>query len=399
MNFDILNELCYECNNNIHNKKFRGIKCTFLCPKCCNHAIFDSLCTQKYAILHKISHTNLYKRLSYVYKTENHFITKEIDILLILLDQEREVLKHNRSKKLEDELEARYKKIEYDTRKVPLDLHEYVFGNYLFLVRDTKSKTKFSHVKKALFFLPTTLNACQILNIHKSREIVLDFAVKHKITDVDQLVERYKTHQGLFNRILDLEQDRIMSFICYDDIKNTASIITPLKKRWETHDTILCDKLKQKLLYYKIFESDIDYLLKSSATKKRVQRYKKYLLNIDDTAQKLIHFLKTRHDKELREENLKSVLQQWNVPFRSDSMYSYAYVHGDIDIDVDEVTAVMFLTRKLFKISRKYFEKNSEKLHKFFEINRFVYGLSCKKACEKALNDLKYNALSDSDTE
>jgi hypothetical protein len=89
------------------------------------------------------------------------------------------------------------------------------------------------------------------------------------------------------------------------------------------------------------------YLFHRKEFAQRIFRYRFYYMCPEQTAKKMIEYHGMTQDE--RKKKLEAELKKYALLIRTDSQYCLNYIQGDIDVDIEEIGAIMFMTSIQFR--------------------------------------------------
>ena len=93
--------------------------------------------------------------------------------------------------------------------------------------------------------------------------------------------------------------------------------------------------------------SEIERMMGCSDT--RVRRCFKYAHDPEAVAKNISEFWLTREDRTHRRLILQQAMKEKGLEIRDDSVYCHDYIYGLVDVDLDEIVGIPYITRELFE--------------------------------------------------
>lgn len=100
---------------------------------------------------------------------------------------------------------------------------------------------------------------------------------------------------------------------------------------------------------------EIDRMMSCSAMQARVRRCFQYAHDPETVATKMSEFWETRGDRVHRRKVLHDAIKEKGLEIRYDSVYSHDYIYGLIDVDLDEIVRIQYITGELFDSGGSHF--------------------------------------------
>jgi len=123
----------------------------------------------------------------------------------------------------------------------------------------------------------------------------------------------------------------------------------------------------------------------------RLSRFGKCLAyGIEACADDMARFWRERDDSELRHGRLKAAMLRRDLEIRKDSSFCDSYINGAVDVDAEEVAAVMCITSELWDAggSRAY-RQHSGEAESVLTTAVFDHGKSWDQGLNEALRVLR----------
>ncbi len=334
---------CVKCDCNLTS--FSDIKCTFICSNCATQ-----LCPKSQASSLGLKDKDL-KRIFYKTVQNPHFkyappmrlyIKDEVEYLHGIVQVERNKANELKNKNLELILKERETRLQ--ATYVPAELINECFGDYLLKKSNRTSK---SHVVQHLKSMDKALHVIDNVgtNSPMDKVVILNLATKMESSSERDIIKYLRTKKKLFDKVIQVEGIRVYSFFEEDDHPDVFEAIPSLKNEIERFRSNIKIILKKKIIESKLGEPY--YVLKVCEHIIQDNEFS----NIHDLFLKIQYFYNDYIKKQNRCQILKEELQDWDLDFRSDSQLCEAFVESKIDMDVEEVAAIMFITKKQFQIS------------------------------------------------
>ena len=110
-----------------------------------------------------------------------------------------------------------------------------------------------------------------------------------------------------------------------------------------------------------------------------------------DVAESVKSFQEKRKDPEVRRASLKAAMSVYKIPIRPDSRFAQQYILGEIDVDAEEIAAVMRITKALFEISHRAYTHLHAQYESLLRTYVWKHGASWAAAVTKTLGDIDGN--------
>lgn len=92
--------------------------------------------------------------------------------------------------------------------------------------------------------------------------------------------------------------------------------------------------------------TEIERMIGCSPT--RVRRCFKYAHDPETVATKISEFWTTREDRKHRRQILEAAMNKKGLEIRDDSVFCHDFICGLVDVDLDEIVGIQYITRELF---------------------------------------------------
>ena len=104
--------------------------------------------------------------------------------------------------------------------------------------------------------------------------------------------------------------------------------------------------------------AEMDRMMQSPAMKTRIGRCIKYAHDPETVAKKMAEFWRTKSNREHRRRILEKAMCDKGLNIRADSVYCHDFICGLIDVDLEEIVGIQYITRELFDFGGSYFWKD-----------------------------------------
>ena len=302
----------------------------------------------------------------------------EVEVEVVRAAEERE-----RARALEEQgrdAERRRAGLPFDAGRVPAPLCCEVLGDFL----DPKRSRKFSRkrVIAAHAQVRKTVEAAALLGTD-SLVPVHALAVKRpEYPDARALACGVRTVNSLLRHVVGVHACDIVGYMRDEDEAAARAALPGFGESIAQFKRMRGERLRTLARV-----AGVEHLLTATACAKRVARYRKYKrYEAEHVVRKLVEFEATRHDREARRALLQKAMSARGLRIRPDSSYCSDFIRGAVDVDPEEVAAVMLVTSELFDRGHVVWSNNREEAERRLDDAVFDKGMSWTEATAYALN-------------
>ncbi len=127
---------------------------------------------------------------------------------------------------------------------------------------------------------------------------------------------------------------------------------------------------------------------------KRIKRYFTYgKMDATDVAKRICYFISTRNKPNIRRKQLIKKLKEMKLTLRSDSELCKIFINAAEDIDIEEVAAIMMLTKEQFNVHHVVWSQNHIQVEKILRDAAYKDGLNWDKATQLAIDAIDVTVL------
>ena len=222
-------------------------------------------------------------------------------------------------------------------------LFEHIFGDYLWATNPKKTLKQLKYRFSAHDISVRLCVADPVCAMHylENRGITA-FAV-------EDLRQGFEYSLFLCSRVFRLEGLSIARYICPAQLVEMKD--GPLSEIPASVDRLKKNAprmLRLSLRGLGFASAEIDCMMKCPAMKTRVWRCFKYAHDTETVAKKMAEFWLRRNDRNHRRQILQCAMDKKGLDIRDDSVYCHDYMYGLIDVDLDEIVGIQYITRDLF---------------------------------------------------
>lgn len=220
-----------------------------------------------------------------------------------------------------------------------------IFGDYL---RAPNPKKKLGELKYRYGVHDLSVRLCALDPV-----AAMNFLERRGVTTTvtyDQLRREFEYSLFVSSRAFRLEGLAISRYICPSQLNKMRD--GPLSQIPESADRLRknAPKMLRMTLQGMGFDgADIHHMLnKCPAMKTRVRRCIEYAHDPETVGAKMAEFWRTRNDRAHRRQVLLSAMESKGLEIREDSVYCHDFIFGLIDVDLEEIVGIQYITRELF---------------------------------------------------
>ena len=402
---------CCKCDNQFDEKSntIQGVKCSILCKECCSEE--SGLITKTNA---KALSVKDFSSLNYKLVRNPHcksqpctlYIKSEIEYLATEFNEiklEKESKKQEaRNKALKSRLATLSKKYKIDPSMIHPDLESYVFGDYLMSSDRQVPKTKLKHI---ISTFPHAVLAMKLLAAHnmssaeqntKFHYICLCKYIQErkkmtKTVDDDTILQDWFNLQKLRDDVFIVAGTLIVQYLDSLSKQHLSSVSPYMKESIIVNDRCTKERINKEI-EIRTKELGVNYaaILKKPMhpSYTRVYNYvhskHNYFGSLDEVLAALHFFEETRNNSDFRRDHLATILKNnYNIDtIRRDSKLCKLYIDGSIDMDAEEVGAVIDLTSRLFSLSHKVWSNYHLICEEILRRLHYTVGINWKNAVD-----------------
>lgn len=355
---------CSTCEREGDLGIFEGIVLTLVCTSCASAEVTDEghpiVCFSKARDLFPLVPPKRVHQLRSTPRRNPHYKNAspmrmyslaELQVLTQLVEQElnakTELLKKKRQTRL-----ARMVGVHKISPVAPIHraLFEHIFGDYLCATnpRRTLKQLKYRFSAHNISLCLCAADPVCAMNYLENRGITA-FVLQDLRKDFE-----YSLY--LSARVFRLEGLSIARYICpaqLDEMKDG-----PLSEIPASVDRLKRNAprmLRMSLHGLGFATAEIDRMMNCSAMKTRVRRCFEYAHDPEAVAKRIVEFWTTKDDRKHRRQVLHSAMDKKGLEIRDDSVYCHDYIHGLIDVDLNEIVGIQYITRELFDLGGSRF--------------------------------------------
>lgn len=220
-------------------------------------------------------------------------------------------------------------------------LFEHIFGDYV-CAKNPKKRLK--EIKSRLLAHDVSVRLCPADPV-----CAMNYLEERGITAFasEDLQKEFEYSLCLTARVLRLEGLSIARYIYPKQLaqleggplKEIPASINRLKKNSPR-------MLRMSLKALGFDSSEMERMISCSET--RVRRCYKYAHDPEAVAKKISEFWLTRKDRAHRRRILQEAMEKKGLEIRDDSVYCHDFIFGLVDVDLDEIVGIQYITRELF---------------------------------------------------
>lgn len=273
----------------------------------------------------------------------------ELQVLARAVEKELGVKAAQAKKKKEARLE-RMVRVHNISPAAPLhrSLFSHIFGDYLWTLSPNPKQT-LKQVKYRFNAHDTAVRLCPLDPI-----AAMHFLERREVTNPrfsQDLLREFEYSLFVSTRAFRLEGLAISRYLCpaqLDQLKGgPLSEIPDSVGRLRKNAPKM---LRMSLRSLGFNHAEIERMMKFPATRTRVQRCFQYAHDPERVASKMAEFWRTKNDRTHRRRVLQDAMDSKWLDIRSDSVYCHDYICGLIDVDLEEIVGIQYVTRELFEL-------------------------------------------------
>lgn len=356
--------LCATCEKTSGLGIYEGITLTLVCAWCASSSTWDDgkslVCLSKAKELFPLITPKRLKTLGSTarrnpcYKNATPMHMYSLAELIVLgrrvehgLRLSTALLKKKRQERLERMV--RLHGVTPASAQMHQSLFGHIFGDYIWADRPTKKlhelKYRFSAQQVSVQMCPAD-PVCAMNHI-ENRQITRPQWER----DFDQTVADFERSLFLTARVFRLEGLSIARYICpaqLSQLKNgSLNSISASVERLKKNAPRM---LRMALRSLKFDKCEVERMMSCPAMKTRIRRCMEYAHDPETVSRKMAAFWLTRTDRKHRRQILQSAMGKKGLQIRADSVYCHDFVYGGIDVDLDEIVGIQYITRELFDL-------------------------------------------------
>lgn len=339
---------------------FEGIVLTLVCTACASTVVSDEgqpiVCFSKARALFPTTPPKRVQQLRSTPRRNPHYKNAspmrmyslaELRVVQRNVEQEiavrAELLKQKRHARLE-----RMVRVHKISPASPIHsaLYTHIFGDYLCA---TNPRKKLKELKYRFSAHDVAVRLCPLDPVCASNFLENRGITTFVSEDLSNLRNGFEYSLYLSTRVFRLEGLLIARFVCPSQLKTLEkgplaeipAAVHRLKKNAPR-------MLRMSLQSLRFENAEIDRMMVCSAMKTRLRRCVQYAHDPETVGQKMAEFWRTRNDRKHRRQILQGAMEKQGLEIRSDSVYCHDFVHGAIDVDLDEIVGIQYITRELF---------------------------------------------------
>lgn len=348
---------CTSCDQTNNLGIFEGIQLTLVCTACAAAALSDDgdpiVCFAKARELYSIPPKRVKELMSTPRRNPHYrnaapmrmYSVAELRVLQAAVDQENK----NKAIEVEKKRQVRLERLT-STHKIspaaPLHraLFSHIFGDYLWAANP---KQKLKQVKYRFRAHDISVRLCP-----KDPVAAMNYCENCGITTFayDQLRRDFEYSLFVSSRVFRLEGLSISRYLCPSELANLKdgplSEIPASVERLKKNAPRMLRMALQGLP--SCSSAEVDRMMKFPAMRTRVRRCVEYAHDPETVAAKMAEFWRTKDDRTLRRRSLQDAMHAKGLCIRDDSVYCHDYICGLIDVDLEELVGIQYITRELF---------------------------------------------------
>ena len=175
----------------------------------------------------------------------------------------------------------------------------------------------------------------------------------------------------------------ITSYLSFDNVKMFSQAFPLFKSELFT--------FRLQLLESALIKEGLNWsnLKEMREFEKRIKRYFTYgKMDASDVAQRIRYFISTRNKPDLRRKHLIEKLQEMSLTLRRDSLLCQVFISAAEDIDIEEVAAIMMLTKEQFSTHYLVWSRNHIRVEKILRDAAYKDGFDWEKATKLAISEI-----------
>lgn len=334
---------------------FEGIVLTLVCTSCASTEVTDEghpiVCFSKARAMFPLVPPKRVHQLRSTPRRNPHYKNgspmrmyslAELQILTQTVEQELVIKAALIKKKRQTRLErmVRLHKIS-PVAPIHRALFGHIFGDYLWA---TNPKKTLKQLKYRMSAHDVSVRLCAIdpvcaMNYLENRGIT--------VFDVGDLRQGFEYSLFLCSRVFRLEGFNIARYICPAQLAELeegplAQIPASVYRLRKNAPRML----RMSLRALGFDGAEIERMIGCSPI--RVRRCFKYAHDPETVAKKMSEFWMTREDRKHRRQILESAMNKKGLEIRDDSVYCHDFIYGLVDVDLDEIVGIQYITRELF---------------------------------------------------
>ncbi|CAM9129932.1 unnamed protein product, partial [Ectocarpus sp. 8 AP-2014] len=351
---------CTSCNQTHNLGIFEGIRLTLVCTSCASTALSDEgdpiVCFSSARTLFPTIPPKRVKDLMSTPRRNPHYrnaapmrmySVAELRGLQGAVDQELRSKALSFQKKRQVRLE-RLTRVHGISPAAPLHraLFSHIFGDYLWAAHP---KRKLKQVKYRFSAHDISVRLCPLDPV-----AAMNYCENCGITAFvhDQLRRDFEYSLFVSTRAFRLEGLAISRFLC-------PSQLAELKNGPLSQIQASVERLKKnapRMLRMALqgqgscSNTEVERMMKFPAMRTRVRRCIEYAHDPETVAAKMVEFWRTKDDRTHRRRMLQDAMDLRGLDIRPDSVYCHDYICGLIDVDLEELVGIQYITRELLLI-------------------------------------------------
>lgn len=358
---------CDRSDDVLPDNLFEGIRLTLVCALCAATAVNDEghaiLCLSKARDKFPALSPKKFVALGYSLRRNPHYRNAAPMRMYSLA----ELRVADARAKLESTIQLREIKAKRDARlhrmvrahnitpvssAVHQALFEHIFGDYLTLTGGVgPPKRRLKTLKYRFAAHDASLHLCprdpvRAMNFLETRGVAC-----HPTAVATQLKADFEYSAFLTSRVFRLEGLSISRFLCPADLSGLKNgPLAEVPASVERLGKNARRMLRMTLAGSGFAKDEINAMMTCAAMATRIKRCVKYAHDPDVVAAKMADFWRNRGDRKHRRQVLQDAMHEKGLAIREDSVYCHDYVHGLVDVDLEEIVGIQYITRELFDV-------------------------------------------------
>ncbi|KAG5184890.1 hypothetical protein JKP88DRAFT_262729 [Tribonema minus] len=352
-----------------------GIRDTVACASCCKPGDDKAQKLTRTAALRLVS-TSALDRLCCETKTNPMY--RSAAPMRLYLEAEVMALRHVEAEAAQEKqhakdaiVEERKRKLSFSVNDVPPSLQDYVFEDFLRPVKRPKASKRRVEQRQKLVRLAT--EAALLLHKGPIAQIADTCLSRPALKTPADVAAFVSLHSELRDAAVARECVRIATFLTTADKQKACRIVPGLKAGL---DAALAHR-KDALIRGVCSSGGSAEWVDDPACARRVKRFMRHIrIDAAETAAKIVAFHRTRGDAVARRALLQAAMDKQHLEIRDDSDFCASFISGDVDVDPEEVAAIMDITAYLFDswghvaYSKCSLQAEAACLHEVFECGK-----------------------------
>ncbi|CAM9194187.1 unnamed protein product [Ectocarpus sp. 8 AP-2014] len=333
---------------------FEGIRLTLVCTSCASTALSDEgdpiVCFSKARDLFPTIPPKRVKDLNSTPRRNPHYrnaapmrmySVAELRVLQGAVDQEMKVKAAQVKQKRQVRLE-RLTRVHGISPAAPLHraLFSHIFGDYLWAAHP---KQKLKQVKYRFSAHDISVRLCP-----PDPVAAMNYCENRGITAFvyDQLRRDFEYSLFVSARAFRLEGVAISRFLCPSELAELKN--GPLSQIPASVERLKKNAPRMLRMALQGSNAEVERMMKYPAMRTRVRRCIEYAHDPETVAAKMAEFWRTKDDRTHRRRMLQDAMDLRGLDIRPDSVYCHDYICGLIDVDLEELVGIQYITRELF---------------------------------------------------